>query len=62
MVESMDGGSFELFHQRRGEGCTQRVRANSSVSYVPGDAIRVSGRESLSTKDGIDNEKSRARG
>jgi hypothetical protein len=34
----------------------------ASVSYLPGDTIRMIGRERLSTKDGIDNEKGRARG
>jgi hypothetical protein len=56
------GGSFELFHQRRGERCRQLVRADSPVSYLPGDTIRMIGREGLSTKDGIDNEQGRARG
>jgi hypothetical protein len=43
------------------KGTDSLCDADSPVSYIPGDTNRMSGRESLSTKDRIDNEKSRAR-
>lgn len=56
------GGSSELFHQRRGEGTDSLCVGDSSVSLHARDAIRMSGREGLSSKDRFDNEKNRGRG
>ena len=44
------------------KGAGSLLRADSPVSYLPGDTIRMIGREGLSTKDGIDKEEGRARG
>ena|SRR5579864_1961837 len=57
------GGSRELVHQRRGEGAqTACARRESSELHVRMIQSGMSERESLSTKDGIDNEESTARG
>jgi hypothetical protein len=55
------GGSVNCFIKDAEKGA-DLVRADNPVSYFPGDTICMIGREGLSTKDGIDNEKGRARG